>query len=439
MLSASRSPRTNPRNLLRTALAIAAGTLVAGLASAGPSDAQTGAAAVVIHADGQDLTVTTGELENGYDVRDRDYALRSQDGHEEPLLHITAAASVRRVLDLAGVNPDSVGFVETRRGDGTYATLDRADVSSSPPFADGPPVVFVDGPSIRYLRPVRGQTDSNASDNLATQTGAPLELTVHSGNLLDVDATASDLEIDQGETVSFSATASGAADGESVSFAWDFDDGAVEPGASVTHSFTAEGTYEVIARATGDRDSAGTSALLRVIVGEPPPAEGGLPGGGTGDDDDLPDGHEHGDGPGGNGHGDGAGDGRGDDGRGGGSEGDGGSGDGGDTVPPGATPLPTGAITPAGAPIPDTDPSDGQAAPEDEAGSRDDEGDDYERVAGRLLSAAVPAALVTPASAEPAVARPPEKKVWSGAGLLVGTLALVLAGAALEKRSAHTP
>jgi len=416
--------------LIRLAIAVAAGALVAGLASPGASGAPRSAAvAVVVHTDDRDLIVGAGEIEDAYDVRDRDYTLRSNDGHEEPPLHVNAAASVRRVLDLAGVNPDAIGFVETRRGDGTYATLDRDDVSSSPPFVDGPPIVFIDGPSVRYLRPVRGSTDSNASDNLATLSDEPLELTVHAGNLLIVDATASDLEVDQGESVSFAATTSGAEDGEEVSVDWDFDDGESAQGQTVTHTFTHEGTYAVIARAEGDRDSAGTSALLRVVVGTPPPAKGGGPGGGTGGDDDLPDGPKHGDGHGGNGNGDGSADGD----RDGGARGVG-SGDGddeGDPPPPGVTPAPVVAIPPA--PSPGAAP--GGETPDGEESERAVGNTAGDTVAGRILSVAAPIDAGPPESADPAVSRPPEEDAWRGAGLAAGTLLLALAGAGFQARS----
>lgn len=428
----SRSRRASPRVLIRVAIAVAAGALVAGFASSGASGAPKSAAiAVVVHTDDRDLIVGTSEIADAYDVRDLDYTLRSSDGHEEPPLHVNAAASVRRVLDLAGVNPDAVGFVETRRGDGTYATLDRADVSSSPPFADGPPIVFVDGPSVRYLRPVRGPSDSNASDNLATLSDEPLELTVHAGNLLIVDATASDLEVDRGEPVSFAATTSGAEDGEAVAIDWDFDDGETAAGADVTHSFAHEGTYAVLARAEGERDSAGTSALLRVVVGTPPPAEGGGPGGGTGGDDDLPDGHKHGDGPGGNGKGDGSGDGGRDGGQGGGAAGGGGGGDDGDDPPSDLTPAPGLAIPLT--PSPETTP--GGHAPTGGESGRAESAAGGDPVAGRVLSVTAPIDAGPPASANPAVSRPPEESVWRGAGLAAGTFLLVLAGAGFQARS----
>jgi hypothetical protein len=210
------------------------------------------------------------------DVLAEDYVLRSPGSEEHETL---SGLSVGRALGKVGYAPGE-GFLRTDRADGTWATLSADDVGDPSPFQDGrKPLVFLDSARTRFFRPVRNGSDENARDNLATQSGEPLEIWVQSGAPLRVTATASRGEAAKGEPVSFSATVSGERGGEAVSVRWRFDDGTTAQGATAQHAYDADGVYGVVAVAQGDQDSGGASDVLRVRVGSP---QSGGPGDGGG-------------------------------------------------------------------------------------------------------------------------------------------------------------
>jgi hypothetical protein len=217
------------------------------------------------------------------DVPPTTYTLRASPG--KPGEQVTrSGTSIARVMQLASLTPDDVGFLAIPRPNGTISYLSRADIFE-PPFAEGPALVSVDSSSIRYFRPVRGPDDVNADDNIATPNGQSLDLSVHTGNLLKVRASASPRKVTAGKPVSFSASADGGLPGERISFAWQFGDGASADGKSVSHTFKREGTYLARADATGNEDSGGSSPELAITVGNPPHHGGpgsGPPTGGSG-------------------------------------------------------------------------------------------------------------------------------------------------------------
>lgn len=75
----------------------------------------------------------------------------------------------------------------------------------------------------------------------------------------------------EGGTQSFSATGSDA-DGDVVSFVWEFGDGATASGSSVTHAFANEGTYVVRATAVDAFGAHGSSRTTQVTVTNAPPS-----------------------------------------------------------------------------------------------------------------------------------------------------------------------
>jgi len=164
---------------------------------------------------------------------------------------------------------DQVGFVRIVRANGTWSTLTRDDLADPPPFADARfPLAFVDNVGTRYFRPVRGDSDANARDNLSTESGQPLEVWVQTGRVLTVSATGRPGTTDAGETVSFRASVTGAEPGERLTIRWTFGDGTSDTGATVRHTYDATGSYDALATVTGSRDSGGTSDLVNVRVGD---------------------------------------------------------------------------------------------------------------------------------------------------------------------------
>ena len=85
--------------------------------------------------------------------------------------------------------------------------------------------------------------------------------------------------VEVGEAVAFSAILSSAGPGRIiVKFEWDFGDGGSATGESVTHTYTATGTYTVVLRVTDDCDKTSTAQKVLTVN----PADGNGNGGGPG-------------------------------------------------------------------------------------------------------------------------------------------------------------
>jgi len=209
------------------------------------------------------------------------YGLRAQDTPAEPVAH-PPALSMRRLITLAGASPDALSFVSIERPNGSLALLGRADLADPAPFPDGPPIVWMDAGGARYLRPLRGPGDANATDNVDI-TGGDLVVRVQQGPLLVVRARADHHRAPAGRALHLSAeVVSGAAPGTALRFTWRFGDGRSASGQAVSHAFDEPGVYEAVATVSGADDSGGASQPLRITVGRPPKARGDT-GGGTAD------------------------------------------------------------------------------------------------------------------------------------------------------------
>src|SRR5205085_4564148 len=174
--------------------------------------------------------------------------------------------SVRKLVVLAGANPDAVGFVSVKRPDGTLAYLSAGDIADPSPFPEGPALVWVDGETSRFFRPVRDDRDLNAADNIGTATEQPLVVSAHAGRLLTVTATADPTKAPAGTEVSFAADAPG---GESLNYTWTFDDGTHGHGPIVKHAYRLAGGYNAFVTVAGTGDSGGSSATIHIVVGNP--------------------------------------------------------------------------------------------------------------------------------------------------------------------------
>ncbi|MGH2839665.1 MAG: hypothetical protein ACRDKY_02425, partial [Solirubrobacteraceae bacterium] len=86
------------------------------------------------------VEVSGAQIAAGADVQSRSYTLRSSPGSAGRKLQLTGM-SVRRLLEIAGFDPDTVEFISLVRPDGTLATLRRADFAAASPFPEGPALV----------------------------------------------------------------------------------------------------------------------------------------------------------------------------------------------------------------------------------------------------------------------------------------------------------
>ncbi len=78
-----------------------------------------------------------------------------------------------------------------------------------------------------------------------------------------------------GETLSFSGSGSSDSDGSIVSYAWDLGDGTTGSGITVTHSYSATGSYTMTLTVTDD-GGLSDSATQTVQVAEPSPGASNL-------------------------------------------------------------------------------------------------------------------------------------------------------------------
>jgi len=262
----SRSRRRTARNLAR---GLGLGALTALLAVAppvAPARAAGGSAAVLAGPGGTSYALGEEALRAG--TEGGTYTVRAHPGEVGESFTRTGV-SVRQAMTLAGIDPESIGYVVVPRPDGSEAYLPRVDFAAAPPFEDGRPVLLsADSGCSRFLRPTSGPEDVNAEDIIAA-CGSALEIGVRDGEILTVRATASATKVDAGEAVRFTAVAEGAMPGEAVTFVWDFGDGR-GTGSEVEHTFKAAGSYSVSVVATGSEESGGEAVPLTVVVGKAP-------------------------------------------------------------------------------------------------------------------------------------------------------------------------
>jgi hypothetical protein len=230
-------------------------------------------ASVVVHLPSGTQVVTAADLCPLATV-DAQYETRSQPGSEpqaDPF--ISAGVPITALLQDVGIDPTTVKFTgAVRTTDGSWSTLTNADLVD-PTFANGlVPVVEVNGDSINYVRPLRTDTsDTNATDEIDTDSGVPLQLYAGTGPLLDVASTASPSQARPAQLVTFTATSTPAS--ESPSYTWTFSDGTTAVGDQVTHAFKTPGEYDALVKATGTDGSGGEADPVYVSVGGPPPSQ----------------------------------------------------------------------------------------------------------------------------------------------------------------------
>jgi len=250
--------------------------VIAAAGAAAPAGAY--AAGVMVRLAGGERHLNPAQIDAAVDRPAGSYLLRAPSTAAEPVAH-PPALSMRRLVMLAGASPSAVTFVSIERPNGTLAILRRTDLADPAPFPDGPPIVWMDSGSTRYLRPLRSSSDVNATDNIGVTEG-DLEVRVHHGRLLDVRARADRREVPAGGPVHLSAQVRGAVRGRALSFRWAFGDGAGGTGRAVSHSFRRRGVYEAVVTVDGADDSGGASDPVRIRVGNPPRDPGDTGGGG---------------------------------------------------------------------------------------------------------------------------------------------------------------
>jgi hypothetical protein len=271
---------TRPLPLLLAALAALA--LLA--ASAGEARADT-AQVTVVSPGGEERPLALEAL-SGDDVFDRAYALRSAGGESS---RTVTGFSLGTILEAAGADPFGFSFLEVQRPGGSAVLLSRHQALDPGAFAEGPPVVYATAAGTGFIRPSSGPEDTNAGDCFEAPQG--LRIVLRKGTQLRVRAAVTPLKARPGERVEFSASVEGAGSGEQLFYSWTFGDGqrTTNAGAEVSHGFAKPGSYAVLVGVTTPGNETGSSAVVRVQVGQPSQGGPNREGGGTNEDGNAPD------------------------------------------------------------------------------------------------------------------------------------------------------
>lgn len=208
------------------------------------------------------VDISGAQIAAAADVRSRTYTVRSSAGSTGQKVTLTGL-SIRGLLRLAGFDPDTVDLISIARADGSLATLRRADFADPSPFPDRPALVTDEGNRTRFFRPVRGDANTNARDNVFV-SGGQLDITVGGGALLAVRARASPRKTAAGRTVRFRARVRFVPAGASFTYRWEFGDGTSGSGPDATHKYSEEGDFQAQVTVEG---SGGTGAVCQDTCG----------------------------------------------------------------------------------------------------------------------------------------------------------------------------
>ncbi len=268
----------------RLVTALLAALLALLLASPAIDAARADAAQVtVVSPGGAQQTLALDAMAGQEDVVERSYALRSATGEARQTV---TGFSIAALIDAAGADPFTFGYLEVQRPAGGAVLLTREQALGKDAFGDGAPVTYTTASGTGFIRPNTGVDDLNASDSFEAPQG--ITLVLRKGTPLRVEATASTRKTKPGKPVDFTATVEGAGAGERVQVSWYFDDGSSSGGASARHKFAKPGSYDVVVSATTVNDRTGSSAVVTIQVGEPK-AGPNRKGGGTNEDAGAPD------------------------------------------------------------------------------------------------------------------------------------------------------
>lgn len=266
------------------AATLAAVALPAGMVGA-HGDGGAGPAVLVKPASGDPVRVPLADL--GSPEIDSEYTVRDSGGGQAQ--RRIEGWPLNRAIVESGIDPFNYSYLEVKVPSGGEIVLSNHQVRSDGAFPDGPPAIFeTGGATTGFLRPLSGDDDANAGDEIS---GAdPLVIKLRLGSLISVNATASKTEVDPGEEVSFEASVTRAGSGQSLDYRWSFDDGTPRrTGSTVTHTFKRPGSYDVLVGVTAPGDSTGGTDVVTIEVGEPKKGGPDRKGGGSNEDDDAPD------------------------------------------------------------------------------------------------------------------------------------------------------
>lgn len=214
-------------------------------------------------------TMSLASLAGSFDVNSS-YALVGASG--ATTTRQIAGISLRSLLDAVGADP-TYSAVTIARPEGGVVRISRAQIE-----AGGlAPVVYDDGGRATFVRPSYSAADRNADDVVS---GSPLVIAQVDGTDYGLKAEPASKTVKVGQSVKFSASATGAA-GQKLTYRWNFNDGSSATGDSPTHKFKKRGYYRVLVTVSGEGDSASSSTVLKIQVGKAAKSKQHREGGGT--------------------------------------------------------------------------------------------------------------------------------------------------------------
>jgi hypothetical protein len=263
---------------LATAFAL---LLVLGMGAGGPVAAARADApqVTIVTPGGAGHTLSLEALAGSEDVVGQAYPLRTESG--ETTTTVTGF-SIAALLAAADVDPYGFSYLEVQRPGGGAVLLSSAQALGEPA-----PVVYSTGSGTGFIRPSAGAGDLNAADSFESPAG--LTIAMRKGASLQARVEATPRKVKVGEKVDFRAVVERSGSGEALSYSWYFDDGGSAEGETATHAFAKPGSYSVVVGVTAAGEDTGTSAVVRIQVGEAPKGGPDRKGGGTNKSKGAPD------------------------------------------------------------------------------------------------------------------------------------------------------
>ncbi len=266
------------RGLLALSVSIVALSALAPVASADSDVLLVVGDASPIRIDGARI-INEGDVGSGAAT----FTMRNQDG--SPGRATEPGASITALLGFVGMSPlslvDSADAVRVSFGSskpGYYVSLSKSEVIDG--FPDDPlggrrdAVVSLsyDSDAIHFLRPIRNDTDVNATDHFNLPRHEDLTIRIATtGPPLHVDASASPLKIEPGASVQFHAQIQEHEPGVTYRYTWDFDDGSPQvTDPNPQHTYSGDRTAQPKVTVIGVQDgSSGTGSVGTIQVGQP--------------------------------------------------------------------------------------------------------------------------------------------------------------------------
>ena len=268
--------------MCRVAVAVCLALAAASLDRGGTARADSSDSYVAVTVNGEPVAVEATLAAGGFDVSSNDYTVCS-DGVPAQTLTLTGW-SVQRLLQAAGTTPEQVSSITVPRiassGD---VVLHPADYDPAAPgyptFPEGPALLVrrttgaSQSPADDFFRPYRSPdcaSDPNADDHVTTPVGTALAVQIASGTQLQVSDTVDHSQVSVGQDARFTGQVANPPAGETLNYRWQFGDGTLGSGQTVTHAFAGPGNYPVLLTVDSGAAAGGAAAPLTVTVGSEP-------------------------------------------------------------------------------------------------------------------------------------------------------------------------